>query len=62
MAVVPNKYSFCQHVQLAPFCIITNLRENRFLQPAGQLVSLEGTHNVKKHTEKWTFLFELTSL
>ena len=62
MAVVPNKYSSCQHVQLAPFCIITNLRKNRFFAASGQLVSLEGTHNVKSYTEKWTFIFELTSL
>ena len=33
-----------------------------YLQSAGQLVSLEGTHNVKNYTEKWTFIFELTSL
>jgi len=25
-----NKNSFCPHLQLTPFCIKTNLRENRF--------------------------------
>ncbi len=30
MAVIPNKYSFPQHLQLTPFCIKTNPRENRF--------------------------------
>ncbi|MFC2813754.1 MAG: hypothetical protein ACFN4S_08015, partial [Prevotella conceptionensis] len=30
MTVVLNKNSFCQHRRLAPFCIKTNLRENRF--------------------------------
>ena len=30
VAVRLNKNSFCLHVQLTPFCIKTNLRENRF--------------------------------
>jgi len=30
MAVGLNKNSFCRHVQLPPFGIKTNLRENRF--------------------------------
>ena len=30
MAVCLNKYSFCQHSHATPFCIKTNLRENRF--------------------------------
>jgi len=30
VAVGLNKNSFCLYVQLTPFCIKTNLRENRF--------------------------------
>ena len=30
IAFVFNKNSFCLHLQLPPFCIKTNLRENRF--------------------------------
>jgi len=30
MAFVFNKYSFCLHLQVSPFCTKTNLRENRF--------------------------------
>ena len=30
MAVVLNKNSFCRFHKLAPFCIKTNLHENRF--------------------------------
>jgi len=30
MAVILNKNSFCLHRMLTPFCIQTNLRENRF--------------------------------
>ena len=29
MASFSNKYSFCQHSHVTPFCIKTNLRENR---------------------------------
>ncbi|MFC2516693.1 MAG: hypothetical protein ACFNVO_06965, partial [Prevotella sp.] len=30
VAVSLNKNTFCLHAQLTPFCIKTNLRENRF--------------------------------
>ena len=30
MAVLLNKNTFWRHLQLSPFCIKTNLRENRF--------------------------------
>ena len=46
-----NKYSFCLHVQLTPFCTKTNLRENRFFAAGGRLVDGKGTHNVKFLTE-----------
>jgi len=32
---------------LPPFCIKTNLRENRFLRQDGRLVDKKGTLNVK---------------
>jgi len=30
MVALSNKYSFCRHLHITPFCIKTNLRENRF--------------------------------
>ena len=54
MAVIPNKYSFCQHLQLPPFCIKTNPRENRFFAARWALVGENGTHDVKNLTEKKT--------
>ena len=56
MATYRNKYSFCQHSQATPFCIKTNLRENRFLRHGERLMDCEGTHNVKICTEKITIL------
>ena len=47
MAALCNKYSFCRTHGLAPFCIKTNLRENRFLRQGRRLVGEKGTHNVK---------------
>ena len=35
MAVILNKNSFCRIHELTPFCIKTNLRENRFF-PQGE--------------------------
>ena len=40
--------------KLTPFCIKTNLRENRFLRQGRRLVAKKGTHNVKIHAEKKT--------
>ncbi len=37
MAVISNKYSFCQHLQLTPFCIKTNPRENRLFAVGWEL-------------------------
>ena len=51
MATPYNKYSFCRTHGLAPFCIKTNLRENRFFAASGRLVGKKGTHNVKFPTE-----------
>ena len=59
IAVLCKANSFCLHLQLSPFCIKVNPRENRFLRPGGRLVSCEGSHNVKILTEKRTN-FELT--
>ena len=61
MAASSNKYSFrCIHM-LTPFCIKTNLRENRFFAAKRGLVSRKGTYNVKIFTENITTVDELTS-
>ena len=57
-----NKNTFCGVRRLAPFCIETTPRENRFFAASGRLVGKKGTHNVKKQTEnctkqKYTLLF-----
>ena len=49
-----NKNTFCGIRRLAPFCIETNPRENRFFAASGRLVDKKGTHNVKKQTENCT--------
>ena len=49
-----NKNSFCQHPHATPFCIKTNLRENRFFRQGERLVDKKGTQNVKFHTENKT--------
>ena len=54
VAVSLNKNSFCQHVQLTPFCIKTNLRENRFFAAGWTIVGENCTHNVKFLTENKT--------
>ena len=55
MATSLNKYSFrCIHM-LTPFCIETNLRENRIFASDGQLASKKGTHSVKFPTVYFTF-------
>jgi len=61
MAVSPNKYSFrCIHM-LIPFCIKTNLRENRFFAAKCGLVSRKGAYNVKIFTKNITEADGLTS-
>ena len=54
VAVSLNNYSFCLHVQLTPFCIKTNLRENRFFAARWAIVGENCTHNVKFITENKT--------
>ena len=49
-----NKNTFCCIRRLAPFCIETTPRENRFFAASGRLVGKKGTHNVKKQTENCT--------
>jgi len=51
MAAPCNKYSFFRTHGLAPFCIKTNHRENRFFAASGRLVGEKGIHNVKFSTE-----------
>ncbi|WP_210401278.1 hypothetical protein, partial [Prevotella sp. HMSC073D09] len=51
MTVSLNKNSFCRIHILPPFCIKTNLRENRFFAQDRRLVDGKGTHNVKSLTE-----------
>jgi len=54
VAVGLNKNSFCLHVQLTPFCIKTNLRENRFFAAWWAIVGENCTHNVKFLTKNKT--------
>ena len=56
-----NKNSFCPHLQPPPFCIKTNLRENRFFAARRTIGGKKGTHNVKILTEKFTTIEGLTS-
>ncbi|MFC2814298.1 MAG: hypothetical protein ACFN4S_10875, partial [Prevotella conceptionensis] len=43
--------SFCSIHMLTPFCIKTNLRENRFFAARWAVGEQKGTHNVKFLTE-----------
>ena len=54
VAVGLNKNSFCLHAQLAPFCIKTNLRNNRFFAARWAIVGENCTHNVKFLTKNKT--------
>jgi len=54
VAVSLNKNSFCLQVQLTPFCIKTNLRENRLFAARWAIVGENCTHNVKFLTENKT--------
>ena len=54
MMVSLNKNTFCSVRRLAPFCIETNPRENRFFAASGRLVDEKSTHNVKNKAENFT--------
>ena len=54
MMVSLNKNTFCGVRGLAPFCIETNPRENRFFAASGRLVGKKGAHSVKKRAENCT--------
>ena len=57
-----NKYSFrCIHI-LTPFCIETNLRENRIFASDGQLASKKGTHSVKFSAIYFTYNLAINNL
>jgi len=56
MAVALNKNSFCRIHKPAPFCIKTNLRENRFFAASWAVGEKKRTHNVKFLAEKQTQL------
>ena len=42
IAVLCNAYSFCLHLHTSPFCVITNLRENRFFAVERAIGGLQG--------------------
>ena len=54
IAVLCNVYSFCLHLHTTPFCIKTNLRENRFFAARWAIGEQKGTQNVKIYTENQT--------
>ena len=54
MAVTLNKNSFCRISRLPPFCIKTNLRENRLFAARRAIGGQKGTHNVKFSTKNQT--------
>jgi len=54
MAVTLNKNSFCCIRRLPPFCIKTNLRENRFFATRRAIGGQKGTQNVKFSTKNQT--------
>ena len=56
-----NKNSFCKHLQSPPYCIKTNLRENRFFAARWAVAGKKVTHNVKIYTKKITMVDEGTS-
>ena len=56
-----NKNSFCRIHKLPPFCINTNLRENRFFAARWAVVDKKATFSVKFLAEKFTTVNELTS-
>ena len=54
VAVLSNKYSFCQHLHATPFCTQTNLHENRLFAARWTNGWKKGTHNVKFLAENQT--------
>ena len=54
VAVGLNKNSFCLHVQLSPFGIKTNLRENRFFAARWAVGGQKATFCVKFLTKNYT--------
>jgi len=60
-AVFLNKNSFCHMHMLTPFCIKTNLRENRFFAARWTIGGKKDTHHVKILAEKFTAIEGLTS-
>ena len=54
MAVTLNNNSFCRIRRLPPFCIKTNLRENRLFAARRAIGEQKGTHNVKSSTKNQT--------
>ena len=56
MAAFRNKYSFFQHSHAIPFCIKTELRENRFFAVGWAIGGEKGTHRVKITADKTTKL------
>ena len=54
MAVTLNKNLFYRISRLPPFCIKTNLRENRLFAARRAIGGQKGTHNVKFSTKNQT--------
>ena len=54
MTILRHKNSFCLHAQTNPFCIKTNLRENRLFAARWALDGEKGTQNVKYITKNQT--------
>jgi hypothetical protein len=61
MAAFLNKNSICHMHMLTPFCIKTNLRENRFFAARWTIGGKKDTHRVKILAEKFTTIEGLTS-
>ena len=54
IAVFLNKNTFWRHLQLSPFCIKTNLRENRLFAVGCAVGGKNLSYNVKIYAEKIT--------
>ena len=57
-----NKNSFCLHVQLTPFRIKNNLRENRFFTVVWAVGAKNISYNVKFYAEKITQMKEYPAI
>lgn len=62
VAVSLNKNSFCLHVQLTPFCIKNNLRENRLFAIVRAVGEKNVSYNVKFYAEKITQMKEYSAI